>query len=502
MRELRDRVHPAAPSAASTPNAAARRARKAETRARTQSITRRSGLAALILTPIAVATVMLSQPSESPAERFNGPLVAVPPAPSGDLEAALPASSALVPDRINAVALEAETATAAHAVVIEVAPGDTLMALLTREGVNRTDAHEAVTALSNVFSPKGLRPGQQIRLTFLPGEEIWAAAGEEAEPPQLASLMIQPSVDKTVQVLLDEQGGYQAASSDRPLELEVQGERGVIDDSLYASAVAAGVPVPTLVEMIRLFSYDVDFQREIQPGDGFEVLYEAYYDENGERAKTGRILFASLTLSGKPLELYAFTPKSGFEDFFDSKGQSVRKALLKTPVDGARISSGFGMRKHPILGYSKMHKGVDFAVPTGTPIYAAGDGVVEMAGWNGGYGKYVRLKHNGTYMTAYGHMSKIAAGLGKGDRVKQGEVIGYVGTTGQSTGPHLHYEILVGGKQVNPLGVKLPSGETLAGKDLEDFKALVAEVDKLRATSVKVAVPQIAETPSQASDAN
>jgi hypothetical protein len=210
MRELRDRVRPAAPVAAATPNAAARRARKAEAKARTQSITRRSGLAALILTPIAVATVMLSQPSESPAERFNGPLVAVPPAPSADLEAALPTSSALVPDRINAVALEAETATAAHAVVIEVASGDTLMGLLTREGVDRADAHEAVTALSSVFSPKGLRPGQQIRLTFLPGEEIWAAAGEEAAPPQLASLMIQPSVDKTVQVLLDEQGGYQA----------------------------------------------------------------------------------------------------------------------------------------------------------------------------------------------------------------------------------------------------------------------------------------------------
>ncbi len=493
MRQLRDRVRHAEPAQRhAVPGPAVRR----------RAFTRKGGLAALLLAPLAVAAVMMSESRESPAERFSGPLVAVLPAPSSDLESALPASSSLVPDRINAVALEAESATAAHAVVIEVAPGDTLMALLTREGVQRSDAHQAVTALSEVFSPKGLRPGQQIKLTFLTGEDIWAAAGEEAQPPQLASLMLQPSVDKTVQVVLAEQGGYQAAATERPLALQVQGERGVIDDSLFASAQAAGVPVQTLIELIRLYSYDVDFQREIQPGDGFEVLYEAYYDENGELAKSGKILFASLTLSGKALELYAFTPGSGNDDYFDPKGQSVRKALLKTPVDGARISSNFGMRKHPILGYTKMHKGVDFAVPTGTPIYAAGDGVVELAGWNGGYGKYVRLKHNGTYMTAYGHMSKIAAGLGKGDHVRQGEVIGYVGTTGQSTGPHLHYEILVGGKQVNPLGVKLPSGETLAGKDLETFKALVAEVDKLRATSVKVAVPQIAETTGSNASAN
>jgi murein DD-endopeptidase MepM/ murein hydrolase activator NlpD len=171
-------------------------------------------------------------------------------------------------------------------------------------------------------------------------------------------------------------------------------------------------------------------------------------------------------------------------------GSSVRKALLKTPVDGARISSNFGMRKHPILGYNKMHKGVDFAVPTGTPIYAAGDGVIEMAGWNSGYGKYVRIKHNSTYKTAYGHMSKIAKGVGKGTHVSQGEIIGYVGATGQATGPHLHYEVHVDGKQVNPLGIKLPAGEKLAGTDLANFLAKVAEIDKLRRTA---SAPQVAE---------
>lgn len=461
---------------------------------------RRGGLAALLLALPAVALVMTSEPRESPAERFTGPLVAALPAPRADLEAALPASVALVPDRINASAMQAETATAAHAVVIEVGPGDTLMSLLTREGVDRGDAHEAVAALSTVFSPKGLKPGQQIKLTFLPGDDFWAAAGEEPAEPRLLSMALQPSVEQNVQVVLDAAGGFQAATVERPLLLDIQGHRGTIDDSLFASADAAGVPIPALIDMIRLFSYDVDFQREIQPGDGFEVLYEAYYDENGELAKTGKILFASLTLSGKPLALYAFTPGSGIEDFFDPKGQSVRKALLKTPVDGARISSKFGMRKHPILGYSKMHKGVDFAVPTGTPIYAAGDGVVEVAGWNGGYGKYVRLKHNGTYKSAYAHMSKIAKGLAKGDRVKQGDVIGYVGSTGQSTGPHLHYEIMVDGKQVNPLDIKLPSGETLAGKDLEAFRRLVAEIDALRESEVQA--PQVAGSTPSVADAN
>ena len=491
MGQVRDRVRPLrATSSRGMPAPAQRPA----------VLARKGSLAALLLAPVAIAAVMMTEPRESPAERFSGPLVVAMPAPSADLEAALPARTTLVPDEINAVALEAETATAAHAIVIEVGPGDTLMALLTREGVARGEAHEAVAALTTVFSPKGLRPGQQIKLTFLPGEEIWAAAGEEAAAPQLLSMALQPSVEQNVQVVLDGAGAFQAAAVERPLAMELQGQRGIIDDSLFASADAAGVPIPALIELIRLFSYDVDFQRQIQPGDGFEVLYEAYYDENGELAKTGKILFASLTLSGKALDLYAFTPGSGLDDYFDPKGNSVRKALLKTPVDGARISSKFGMRKHPILGYSKMHKGVDFAVPTGTPIYAGGDGVVEMAGWNGGYGKYVRLKHNGTYKTAYAHMSKIAKGLAKGDRVKQGEVIGYVGTTGQSTGPHLHYEVLVDGKQVNPLDIKLPAGENLTGQDLEAFKALVAEVDALRATAIQA--PQIAESSGAVSDAN
>ena len=477
-----------------------------------RSLTRRSGVLALLLAPAALAVVLFAQPSESPADALIAVAptqppaslpdaalalpaalpVALPPAVP-DLERAIPASLYLTSQQLTTRVLAAETAPAAAAsVVIEVASGDTLMALLTREGVTRQDAHDAVVALEEVFSATHLRPGHQLRLTFESPEEVMAAAGEEPGTQSLLALALQPSVEQDVLVVRSDDGGFNADSQVRPLRVALQAQSGVIDDSLFAAAEAAGVPIPALIELIRIFSFDVDFQREIQPGDSFEVLYEAYYDKNGELAKTGRILFAGLTLSGKALELYSFTPSSGVDDFFDLAGQSVRKALMKTPIDGARLSSKFGMRKHPILGYNKMHKGVDFAAPTGTPIYAAGDGVIEMAGWNNGYGKYVRIKHNGTYKTAYAHMSKIAKGVGKGTRVKQGEIIGYVGTTGQSTGPHLHYEVHLDGKQVNPLGLKLPAGEKLAGTDLAEFLAAVAEIDRLRGDSLPT---QVAEKP-------
>jgi len=499
-------------------------------------LTRKSGLLALVLAPVALAVALLAEPRPSPADGLllgapgvaesSSPAAALPlaattfsaaplstlsnagsnpglltaslagtmaPPPAlPDVERAMPAAFFVATQPLSARVLAAEAAPAATSVVIEVSSGDTLMALLTREGVSRQDAHEVVDALEEVFSARDLRPGQQLRLTFQGADDVLAAAGEEPSPPSLLALALQPSVDADVQVVRIGDGSFTAAEQERPLRVTMEAQAGVIEDSLFAAAQDAGVPTSALIEMIKIFSYDVDFQREIQPGDSFEILYEAYYDDAGALAKTGKIVFAGLTLSGKPHELYSYTPSSGIEDFFDMTGQSVRKALMKTPIDGARISSGFGMRKHPILGYSKMHKGADFAAPTGTPIYAAGDGTVEMAGWNNGYGKYVRIKHNGTYKTAYAHMSKIAKGVGKGTRVRQGEIIGYVGTTGQSTGPHLHYEVHMDGKPVNPLGLKLPAGEKLAGTDLANFLAVVAEIDKQRRTNL---APQVAETP-------
>jgi murein DD-endopeptidase MepM/ murein hydrolase activator NlpD len=206
-------------------------------------------------------------------------------------------------------------------------------------------------------------------------------------------------------------------------------------------------------------------------------MYDRFVDSQGETIYHGDIAFAALTLSGQRQALYRFTRDNGEEGFFDPSGKSARKALLRTPVDGARLSSGFGRRKHPILGYTRMHKGVDFAAPKGTPIYAAGSGTVDVAGRNGGYGKYVRIRHNGSYSTAYAHMNGFAKGIRRGTRVKQGQVIGYIGSTGSSTGPHLHYEVIRDGRQMNPMKVKMPAGPKLAGKERERFLAYIAETD-------------------------
>lgn len=371
---------------------------------------------------------------------------------------------------------------------VKVARGDTLMGLMVGAGAGRSDAHEAIAALREVYSPRRLRPGQEIQLTFSTAS---ASDDEEANAQGsaddtnvsglLMSLSLQSAVDEIVQVA-------RAAASDdfvaeaiaRPLERQVLHGSGRIDSSLFVAARNAGIPSSAMIELMRAFSYDVDFQREIQPGDKFDLVYEAFYDNEGKIVKTGNILVASLSLSGTPLSLYSYTPSSGFTDFFDEKGQGVRKALLRTPIDGARLSSGYGIRKHPILGYNKMHKGLDFAAPSGTPIYAAGDGVVERIGRNGGYGKYIRIRHHSGYKTAYAHLRSYRKGLKKGKRVKQGQVIGYVGSTGRSTGPHLHYEVLVNNKQVNPRKIKLPAGEKLKKQDLKNFQAHRAEMDQLR----------------------
>jgi len=230
-----------------------------------------------------------------------------------------------------------------------------------------------------------------------------------------------------------------------------------------------------MIAAIRAFSYSVDFQRDIQPGDTFEVLYERLLDDRGAVAREGEMLFAGLTLSGKPLELFRVELGDDAAEYYQPDGTSIKKALLRTPVDGARITSGFGMRSHPILGYSKMHKGMDFGAPTGTPVYAAGDGIVDEIGAWGSYGNYVRLRHTGAVSTAYAHLSRFAPDMRKGKRVRQGDVIAFVGSTGRSTGPHLHYEVFNGRTQVNPAAVELPVAKALEGKELASFKRLVEQ---------------------------
>ncbi len=349
---------------------------------------------------------------------------------------------------------------------IAVGRGDTLTRVLQRGGVPDDQAYQAATALADVFNPRRLQLGQEITLTFNRSD-----AGLSLSQVQLAD-----GVERTVGVTRQAEG-FSAYQTTIQLDRAPARVNAKITDSLYQAALDAGLPMPALSEMIKLFSYDVDFQREVQPGDSFDVLYESYTDDTGKIAKTGRLLSASMTLSGRELRYYLYQPQGEAEaDYFNQKGQSVRKALLRTPIDGARLSSGFGSRRHPILGYSIMHKGVDFAAPTGTPIQAAGSGTIEKAGWNGGYGNYVRIRHSNGFSTAYAHMSRIAAK--PGTPVRQGQVIGYVGTTGMSTGAHLHYEVLVNNQQVNPLSLRLPTGRNLEGREMKQFQAEMARLDR------------------------
>jgi murein DD-endopeptidase MepM/ murein hydrolase activator NlpD len=355
--------------------------------------------------------------------------------------------------------------------------GDTLSALLAMAMLDDEEATAAVDAVSELFNLRDLQPGQTIHLTLQsppPGAALRATVR-----PHLVALRFAPDADREIR-LARHDGTFAAEARERVLARAEAYEFGSIISSLFTAGRSVGVPTSVLAEMVRALSFDVDFQRDIQPDDRFEVLYESFLDEDGNPVKAGDLLFAALTVQGRQIELYRFAPEGGEADFYTPKGQSARKALLRTPVDGARISSAFGMRKHPILGYSKLHRGVDFAAPAGTPIYAAGDGVILRAGRFGSYGKYVRIKHTSTYATAYAHLSRIAKSIKAGAKVKQGQVIGAVGATGRATGPHLHYEVLVDGKQVDPRKVKVAEGDRLRGADLAAFRAFRNKVDRLR----------------------
>ncbi len=250
--------------------------------------------------------------------------------------------------------------------------------------------------------------------------------------------------------------------------------RNVIKNNLYSSAVELGIEPNIIIEFARIFGFEVDFQRDIRKGDWFEIFYEKFLDDNNKVRDTGRIIYASMYVNREEINLYNF--KFGNEEeYFDIKGKSITKSLMKTPINGARLSSSFGMRKHPILGYNKMHRGTDFAAPSGTPIMASGSGTVTRARWCGGGGNCVKIKHNSTYETIYAHMKAFAKGIREGRKVRQGQIIGYVGSTGLSTGPHLHYEVIVNGKKVNSQKLKLPSGKTLRGEERQQF-----ELDRIK----------------------
>lgn len=349
--------------------------------------------------------------------------------------------------------------------------GDTLATILTDHQVPYSEAHKAVQAMRKAYNPRNLRPGHELNLELHPHTE-------DDSLYQLSSMRIDLNGIESVMLTRLEEGGFAAEKVKAELQPALTLAGGTITNSLFETGSANGIPNGVLAELVKAYSYDVDFQREIHRGDQVEVLFDRMLTEDGDEAGYGDIHYAQLKLRGEPIRIFRYQDKDGVVGFYDENGESIVKALLKTPVDGARISSGYGMRRHPVLGYNKMHKGTDFAAPTGTPIFAAGDGVVERQGWVGGYGNYIKIRHNDTYSTAYGHMHRFGKGMKKGARVKQGQIIGYVGSTGRSTGPHLHYEVHKHGRQVNPMAERFKAGRTLKGKELAQFKDKVVKIEQ------------------------
>jgi len=391
----------------------------------------------------------------------------------------------------NLVALPVPEVTARPAPeikIVNVRKGDTLMRALTRAGAPRREAHAAITALDGVFDPRRLRIGQEIRLALAPPQQTSLASKTRYD--RLLSVNITTDVDREVNVSRNATG-FAAEKIVRPLDKGYARARGTIKNSLFLAARRNGVPIGVLMEMIRIFSWDVDFQRDIQRNDTFEVFFERFHDDEDRPVKEGDVLYAAMTLRGTKVQLFRHVLKDGTVDYFNEKGQSARKALLRTPVNGARLSSRYGKRRHPVLGYTKMHRGLDFAAPRGTPIMAGGDGVVERASRHGAYGRYIRIRHHSGFKTAYAHLKSYAKGIRSGKRVKQGQTIGYIGTSGRSTGPHLHYEILKNKRQINPLSLKLPTGKKLKGKALARFEAT-----RLKTSTAMAALPVIEKVAS------
>ena len=271
---------------------------------------------------------------------------------------------------------------------------------------------------------------------------------------------------------------------EKNLDKIISYKEAIITSSLYNSAVKIGIKPDVIIDFARLYGFQVDFQRDIWKNDHFQIIYEEFRNQAGEIVETGDIIYANLSLQNNDLKLYRFEFQKDKTDYFDENGKSIRKTLMKTPINGARLSSSFGKRKHPILGFNKMHTGTDFAAPKGTPIMASGDGIVTRAKWCGGGGNCVKIKHNSVYQTVYAHMSKFAKGIKKGTRVKQGQTIGYVGSTGLSTGPHLHYEVIENGKKINSQTLKLPSGRILKGNERKLFEITKIKTDVLKSELV------------------
>lgn len=403
---------------------------------------------------------------------------ALPEVPSADDTAAASPSApgpeasppASMPDSPVAVPAPAAVETSAR-----LKKGGTVAGLLHGLGIAAKDVSNAVAALKSRVRLNRLRVGQEITVTLVPAEG--------ADEPLLMALAIRPEPRREITLERNDSGDFSVEEEIFQTVAKLQRASGAVEGSVINSAEAAGVPRPALVEMLRAFSWDVNFQHDIKVGDRFDVLIEQAWTSDGWPVDAGRVLWAELTTGGgeQSYSIYRFKPHDGEEFFYNGEGESVVKALLRTPLNMSRISSRFGMRHHPVLRFTRLHAGIDFAAPTGTPILAAGAGRVVEAGPNGGYGRWIKISHAGGLATGYAHLSRIAPGVRRSARVKQGQVIGYVGSSGLSTGPHLHFELHRSGRPVDPLSMaRTALRSRLSGAELARFKAHVAEIDRAR----------------------
>ena len=347
--------------------------------------------------------------------------------------------------------------------------GDTFEKILNELDVPKNEKKKVLKKVSKFKFINNLYKNQKISFKV-----------DKQNPVRILEFSIERSKTKTIKFTHNTKiDNFDYTEIEKNLTKIIVHKEAEISNSLYSAAIDIDIQPNVIIDFAKIYGFQIDFQRDIWKNDNFQIIYETFLDENKKILETGNIIYANLILQGRENPLYIFKTKEGYEHF-DEFGRSVRKSLMKTPINGARLSSSFGMRKHPILGFNKMHQGTDFSAPTGTPIMASGSGKIVKSRWCGGGGKCVKIKHNSTYSTVYAHMSKFGRGIKEGIRVKQGQIIGYVGSTGMSTGPHLHYEVIVNGKKINSKKLKLPSGKILKGKQREIF-----EIEKIKIEVLK-----------------
>ncbi|MEE2526093.1 peptidoglycan DD-metalloendopeptidase family protein [Hyphobacterium sp. HN65] len=374
-------------------------------------------------------------------------------------------------------------------IVATVPSGGTLAGVLNDAGAPAGEVARAVNSLEPVFEVRRLRAGQDITVYLQTPRDA-----AEDEGPRLTGFSFRPDIERSITVSRLEDGSYRAREMTAEFERELVRSSGSITTSLYVDALAAGSTDRIVVELAGVLAYAVDFQRSIREGDRFDVVFERFLDSDGNVMRTGDVLYVMYAGRGEPLEYFRYEAEDGEVAYFNADGESAQRLLMMTPINGARLSSHYGMRHHPVLGYNRMHRGTDFAAPRGTPIYAAGYGVVERADRFGSFGNYVRIRHSNGFQTAYAHMQGFARGVTAGARVQQGQVIGYVGTTGRSTGPHLHYEVHHNGQSVNPMALDLPTGRTLEEGEIPLFEAERDRIIAIRDNARNAA--EVGDTPA------